>query len=313
MNKWTVIINPWAGSGLGKTEWPVVKNLLLQKGFDFKAAFTEHQAHAIDLVKEAVAHGCRHFIAMGGDGTLHEVINGAMIQNEVPASDITVGCIPVGSGNDWIKMYGIPTGHAGAIDVIAAGNTRLQDLAEVTCNAGKSTQTRYMMNIGGALFDADTVLEFTRLKVKNNGAKGKSAYIRGLINAFIKTKSCHVDLVADREPFYSGRILSVAFGIGQYSGGGLLQTPGALPDDGLLDMTVFRQSSKFRALLNIGKLFNGNILKFRRTLHTQLKTLTVNSSRPINLEIDGESVGTTPFSIRMVPAAIKVLVPGSSE
>lgn len=312
MNKWTVVINPWAGCGLGKTEWPAIKNRLLQEGFDIKAVFTEHPCHAIDIVKEAVAEGCRNFIAVGGDGTLHEVINGVMFQNIVPTSEITVGCIPVGSGNDWIKMYGIPHDYTGAIKVIAAGNRRLQDLARVTYNSGKSTDTRYMINIGGALFDGNTVLEFTRLKSKN-GSKGKGTYVRGLFSAFCKSKCVHVDMVADGKPFLSGKILSVAFGIGPYSGGGLLQTPNALPDDGLLDMTVFKQVSKFKVLLNLRRLFNGTILKFRSALSCQLKMLTVESAHPIYLEIDGESVGTTPFSIEMVPAAINVLVPAKSE
>ena len=312
MNLWTVIINPWAGCGLGKTEWPGIKKLLIQKGFEIKAFFTERPSHAIEIVKDAVKKGCRKFIAVGGDGTLHEVINGAMFQEEVPSTEITVGCIPVGSGNDWIKLYGIPSDHAGAIDVIAAGNSRLQDLALVKYKTETATDSRYMINVGGILFDGNTVMEFTRIKTEE-GSDGKKTYIRGLFNAFRKSSPCHVDMVADGKPFYSGKILSAAFGIGKYSGGGLMQTPGAEPDDGLLDMTVFKLTGKLKVICNAWRLFNGTILKFKDALHCQLKTLSLESAYPLNLEIDGENVGTTPFTIEMAPAAINVLAPAVSE
>ena len=310
MNKWMVVINPWAGSGLGKTDWPAIKNILLQKGFDIKAVFTEHQYHAIDIVKNAVAEGFRNFIAVGGDGTLHEVINGAMFQSEVPAGELTIGCIPVGSGNDWIKMYGIPHDYEGAIDIIAAGNVRRQDLAKVTTSSATASP-RYMINIGGALFDGNTIGEFTRLKLKYPEWSGKSKYILGLLKTFIKSKCRHVDITVDGQPYYSGKILSVAFGIGQYSGGGLIQTPGATPDDGLLDMTVYTGANKPRALMSMWRLLNGSIYKYRRIRHCQLRTVTITGKHPINVEVDGEEVGTTPLSIEMVPAAINVLVPAS--
>jgi len=314
MNDWMVVINPWAGSGLGKTEWPQIEGLLKQKGFNIKSVFTEHHCHAIDIVKDAVAKGYRKFIAVGGDGTLHEVINGTMFQDIVPTSELSVGCIPVGSGNDWIKMYDIPSDYSGAIDVIAQGNIQPQDLAKVTFDSGSSTDTRYMMNIGGALLDGNTVCEFTKLKIKNNGTKNSSnTYLRGIIRSFVKTKTCHVDMTVDGQPFYSGGIISVAFGIGPYSGGGLLQTPDAEPDDGLLDMTVLKRTGKLRLLFNIKRLFDGTILKFKRALHSKLTSLKIESARPINLEIDGESVGTTPFSIEMVPAAVRVFVPATSK
>ena len=115
-----VVVNPNAGNGKGKKEWNTIKSILEKYSFQYKHEFTSQKMDASKLVKKAIANGYRTVVAVGGDGTLHEIINGIMEQNSVPTNEIFVGLIPVGSGNDWGKMFGIPTDYEEAVKVLIA-------------------------------------------------------------------------------------------------------------------------------------------------------------------------------------------------
>lgn len=107
--KWFVIVNPVSGSGKGLDDFPLISKLLRDNEIVCEAVFTEHKCHATELTVSAVTAGYRHIIVVGGDGTLHEVVNGLFIQQVVTPSDVTIALISVGTGNDWIRMYGLPS------------------------------------------------------------------------------------------------------------------------------------------------------------------------------------------------------------
>ncbi|NLA50391.1 MAG: acylglycerol kinase family protein, partial [Bacteroidales bacterium] len=113
--EWFVIVNPNAGSGKGKKDWRRISDLLTGANIPFISRFTERRGQAIEYTDEAIQKGFRHFISVGGDGTLNEVVNGVFAQNKIPAGEITIGMIPVGTGNDWGRMFGIPTIYEGAV------------------------------------------------------------------------------------------------------------------------------------------------------------------------------------------------------
>ncbi|MCF0172794.1 MAG: YegS/Rv2252/BmrU family lipid kinase [Bacteroidales bacterium] len=309
---WNIIVNPWAGRGLGQRNWPAIKNLLTQAGITFNHTFTEYPGHAIELTQQAIARGERNFIAIGGDGTLHEVINGAMLQSEVPTTEITIGIIPSGSGNDWIKLYDMQGSTEDFIKYITDGQTILQDVARCDYCCDGQTGTRYMINIGGLNFDADTCLEFCRMKSKKGGADG-SFYVKSILRAMKHSRLEKCTITVDGEQFHDDETFSIALGIGKFSGGGLQQTPYALPDDGLVDMTVVGNISKFRVLCSMPKLLAGRIFDIKRVTHTQFRNATIESRMPINVEIDGEMLGTTPVTITTIPGAIRMCVPRKSH
>ena len=129
-NRWFVIVNPVAGKGLGLTDWPVISKLLRDNSIAFDFAFTEHRFHAIELSVEAVNNGYRRLIVVGGDGTLNEVVNGLFIQKAVPQTDVLLSVIAVGTGNDWVRMFGIPRTYTDSIKSIVAGHSFLQDVGK---------------------------------------------------------------------------------------------------------------------------------------------------------------------------------------
>ena len=131
-HQWFAIVNPVAGNGRGLDEFPRISKLLREQQIHCEAVFSEHKFHAVELTVEAVRRGYRRIIAVGGDGTLHEVVNGLFIQQVVPPSEVLLAVIAVGSGNDWIRMFGIPQNCADAIRAIREEHSFLQDVGVVS-------------------------------------------------------------------------------------------------------------------------------------------------------------------------------------
>ena len=147
--KWFAIVNPVAGSGRGLTDWPQISKLLRDHHIVPEYAFTERKYHAIELAVEAVNNGFRKIVVVGGDGTIHEVVNGLFIQKVVPTQDVLLSVIAVGTGNDWIRMFGIPRKYSEAIRAIVEGHSFLQDVGKISYYQSSYKQTRYMANVAG--------------------------------------------------------------------------------------------------------------------------------------------------------------------
>lgn len=306
---WMVIVNPKAGSGKGLKDWPVISNQMYNSGLRFTCVFTEHKYHAIELTVKAVTDGYRNIVAVGGDGTIHEVVNGLFIQKAVPTTDVCLAVIPTGTGNDWIRMYGIPSTYAEAVDALVKKKTVLQDVGKVDFYETRVEHTRYMANVAGLGYDAVVNLKYNNLK--DEGKYGKGLYLRSTVKTFISFSSKHFEILADGEPFYSGLVFSGAVGIGRYNGGGMLQTPKASVDDGLMDLTIIKKMSKYKVMRNFKVLFSGNIYSFPKVLFKQCRSLEIKTVPETRIEIDGEAVGTSPFRFSLVPKSIKVVVGNS--
>ena len=120
-NKWLVVVNPHAGSNKCERDWPKIKKLLDEAEFDMHIVFTERQFHAIEIVRNSVEkEGYKKILVVGGDGTLNETVNGIFKQNRFKTSEITLGLITVGTGNDWGRMYEMPESYKKQIKLLSA-------------------------------------------------------------------------------------------------------------------------------------------------------------------------------------------------
>ena len=303
---WKVIVNPNAGSGRGRKEWDEISDLLKAAGINFSSEFSQFKYNAIDIVKQAYKEGYRKFIAVGGDGTIHEVVSGIMSLNRQDP-DVLLAAIPVGTGNDWGREWGVTTDHKQAVDIIARGKSRIQDLAEVRSFKNGKENTRFMVNIGGLGFDANVCFKVDGYK--DEGKTGKSLYMRGLLRAFFGYTNKRFKIDVDGHRLYEGPVFSTAFGIGKFSGGGMMQTPEALPDDGLLEVTVIKKIPKLKVLFKIKKLYTGEIYTIKQVIHTKAREVHVESFPIAKVEVDGEAVGFCPVTVSMLPHALRIIVP----
>jgi len=305
INCWYTIVNPEAGSGKGLKDWPRIEALLNELGINFEYKITERKYHTIELTVNAVRNGFRKILVVGGDGTLNEVVNGIFIQNVCKPNDIIIGVIGVGTGNDWQRTFKLPSDYRGKILAIKEERTILQDVGKVRFFEARIQQSRYFANAAGVGFDAKVALATNRLK--ESGRKGKLLYIYSLLKTLYYHRSTMAKIAIDSHKL-DGKIFSATLGIGKYNGGGMLQLPNALPDDGLFDITVINKIRRVNVLRNIFRLYNGTILNHPKILGYQGKNITISSKPPLSLEADGESLGTSPFTFSIVPQSIRVIV-----
>lgn len=305
-SSWIAVINPNAGGGRVAREWPLLSNMLKDRGFPFEEVFTTHRYHAVELVIYSLKRGFRNFISVGGDGTLHEIVNGIFYQKEVPVSEITLAVLPTGSANDWTRMYRIPKDYDKAIETVLEGRTVMQDVARVEYSQAGVRNSRYMVNVAGVGLDANICLRCNASKDK--GKSGDLAYVKAAFKALVSRTSTPTKVVVDGRSFFSGKMFSIAFGVGKYSGGGMMQVPDAVADDGLVNVMVARKVSKIKFLLLFKQLFKGTIYRIREVSHTTASRVCVISRKPDRVEIDGEVVGTTPMNLEVLPRALRVVV-----
>ena len=304
---WKVIVSSRSGGGKARHDWPEIANLLKAKSIEFIASITDHAYHAIELAREAVLSGFRKLLVVGGDGAVHEVLNGLYSQTEVSPSEVTVGLIPVGSGNDWSRLHRIPADYGRAVDLIAEADvrTRLQDVACVHTLMDGKPYCRYMMNIGGLGFDSDVCRRFDI--AKEHGHAGDRQYLKSLLSGFLAYRPLRFRVAVDGEEFYHGTAFSVALGIGQYCGGGMRQAPDAVPDDGLINVTVVGKLSKWKFLSKVPSLFKGDIYRHKEVRHTTGRRVEISAAPYSYMEVDGEPVGITPVRIEVIPAGVQVV------
>ncbi len=305
-NRWFAIVNPVAGEGKGLTDWPTISKLLRDHQIAFDFAFSEKKFHAIELAVEAINNGYRKIIVIGGDGTIHEVVNGIFIQQQVPSTEILLAVIAVGTGNDWIRMFGIPRKYTEAIRAIVEGHSFLQDIGIVSYYKSNYPQKRYMANVAGIGFDACVNKRYNRLR--DEGKRGKWLYLWSTVKAVLRYKSTHVRVAVDDRTVADQPVYSATIGIGKFNGGGMLQTPDAVADDGLFDVTIIRKISGFGVLRNFKSLYNGKIYRNPKISLNRGRKIRVESDPEIAIEVDGEALGYSPFEFEILDRAVRVVV-----
>lgn len=321
---WFAVINGYAASKKAGVMWKKAEKLLNDKGVRFHGTRTGKAGNAAELTFDACLAGYRRFIAVGGDGTVHDVLNGIAgfvdwckaSGRNAGISDFTLGVIPMGSGNDWIKSLKIKNNISDSIDVIMRGKTVRQDVVRVSLldpsflPQEREVSVSYMVNVGGVGLDA-RVCKRVNAK-KKEGKRGRILYVTSLLDAISKRVPSNVKVLCDGREVFDGAFLSIAFGIGKYSGGGMRQTPAAVLDDGLLDMTLIPDIALGRIAREVLRLFTGTFLNVPELTVCRGKVITVlpaggGADEPV--EVDGEVIGKVPVRMEVVEDQINIVVP----
>jgi diacylglycerol kinase (ATP) len=303
-DNWFIVVNPNAGNGKGKKDWDRISGLLSKSGISFTSKFTERKGHATELAHEAASEGFRKIASVGGDGTLNEVVNGVFTQNICPPSEMTLGIIPVGTGNDWGRMFGIPLVYEGAIKVLSEFRTMPHDVGIVSYFNGDKQEKRYFINIAGLGFEALVVKKTN--KQKDKGKSSQAIYLYNLVSSLLSYKKVEAEITIDGKSTRC-RAFSINVGNGRYCGGGMRQTPDAVPDDGLLDITVIRDMTRFEIVRSLKLLYDGTILSHPLVDGYRSTNLRVTAEIPLYAEADGESLGHTPVEFSIIPAGINIV------
>lgn len=303
IEKWFVVINPTSGNGAAKKQWNPIYNELKKQQFNFDFVFTEYKKHSIVLMEKALKQGIKKFICVGGDGTLHNMVNGILSLNPSNISGIKIGIIPIGTGNDWVKTYGISSNHKKAIQTIKAAFTIKQDIGKLLIN--KNNSIVYFNNLAGIGFDGYVVKKVHKFKYL-----GFLAYLTGALLSIASYKKSTLQIKFN-DIEIKEKTLMLLMGICSYSGGGMQLTQNADPTDGLFDISHINKIAVTTLLGNIGGLFNGNITNHAlvKNFKTSKLKITVLDTQKTFIQADGELVGSGSFEAEIIPKALHFIVP----
>jgi YegS/Rv2252/BmrU family lipid kinase len=304
--KWLIIVNPNAGVRKGAKDWPLISKLLNSDGLSHLCVLTEHRNHANRLVDEFILEGYRKIVVVGGDGTMNEVVNGIFLQTHVPPSEITLGMIPVGTGNDWCRTFAIPFDYKEAIGILKKGKTFLQDVGRISYFKEHENYLRYFINIAGMGYDA-LVAKKTNLS-KEKGRGGPLTYLWFVFASLFQYKFIEAVIEVDDQQVFKGEMFSMNVGICKYNGGGMMQVPAAVPDDGLFDVTLIKKAPKWMVIRHASKLYDGTLVTLPFISTFRGTSVRIRSVGKIYLEADGESLGHSPFVYEMLPRSLNVVV-----
>jgi len=288
-----LIVNLIAGRGRCKALFPKVRAELDHRNIQYELHYTNEPQEAIDAARMGIEAGYRRIVAMGGDGTVNEVVNG------LHGADAVLGVIPAGTGNDFVRMLGIPSDPFHSLDVLEHSSERVMDL-------GRIAGDRYFINGVGIGLDAHVarrVLEMERLQ-------GAAAYLAAAIQAVFSFKAFPVSIRSDDwEADLTCLSLGVANGI--YAGGGFKLAPKADIEDSLIDIAAIGDFPKLERLVRLPQARAGKHLELSKVHYRQLSKAEISSEAKLVAHVDGEPyrLPREPFTVESVPNALRVLVP----
>jgi len=302
--RWQVILNPHAGCGKGRRDKNKIISILNHSGLSYSLQESEYAGHSFELAKDLAIGGSTHFIVAGGDGTLNETVNGIFSGNINHCDHIVIGMIPVGTGNDWIRTFGIPDHYQMAMDIILKGKTVVQDVGKIEYFGDGENTSRFFVNIAGFGFDAMVAIRANKLK--NNGISGLRVYIESFLWSYLNYSAGQTMIEIDNEKL-SVDLFSASVGIGKFNGGGMMQVPDANPVNGIFHVTIIRNLGIWGIIRNFLKLYNGSFIHDHRVSTHFGKKVQLSAVNRLPAEADGESIGTGNFNLHLLPHHLRVI------
>jgi len=288
-----VIANPVAGKGKTAEKVNRLRSLVKKKELSFKILETDGRGSGEKLARQVAAEGAGVVVAMGGDGTVREVMNG------LRGSEVPLGIIPTGTGNDIARSLGLPSRLEKAIELLRDPSVYRVDMGEE----------------GGKLFGALNVGFPVQVMEKVNSArnglfKGSSAFLVGILRALARLESFEMEIVLDGKKFQTWASMAFVMNT-EFTGGGLLPAPAASPLDGRLDLMVAGPVGRWELLKILPRAYQGRHVEHPRVSVFQGSSIEIRTDRPLSKVVDGELEGRTPIRAEAMAKEIPVVVPPS--
>jgi diacylglycerol kinase (ATP) len=297
-----IIANPRAGRGKVEARLPEIERVLTDAGFAYRIVRTTHPGHATEAARQALGGGERYLVAAGGDGTVHEVVNGMLEDGKPVAADAVLGIVAAGSGCDIVRSFSLPGDAVRASHHLAGDAVRHMDVGKVTFMSGSSEVTRYFANIAEAGLGAAVVARTGRLPRSLGSAK----YFCGFWLTLPAFRPAAVRLDADGRSF-EWRAHNVVVANCRFYGGGMQISPNSQPDDGALDVLAM-VGPKTDAFTMLPKIYKGAHLPHRNIAELRARRVRLEADPPFRIEADGEVLGTTPATFEVIDKPIRVKV-----
>lgn len=296
MKELLFIVNPVAGHGRSLRVFGRLRAVLDQvAGLRSVIWTTRGPGHAAELAEQAGLEGYERIVAVGGDGTVHEAINGLMALKPQLRERVAFGVVPAGSGNDFARNVGIPTDPGALAALLASGPASPVDIGAVNGH--------YFANVAGVGFDAEVARLANRLP---KYVPGPLTYVVSALSVLASYKNAAVRIHLDGQ-VVDRRVLLVAVGNGAGYAGGMIICPGAKMNDGRFRVVVAGDLSKLSVLTTLPKVFSGRHLDHPLVEVYDAEEVRIEAERPLAVQADGEIVAHSPTTLRLVPMALQVV------
>ncbi|HJQ68715.1 MAG TPA: diacylglycerol kinase family protein [Blastocatellia bacterium] len=310
MEETLFIINPASARGATPRSWAEAKRELERLGIRFSEQVTARAGEATDIARRALQAGAARIVAVGGDGTLSEVVNGYFDSAGAAINpEAAVGLLPSGTGSDFRRSIGIDSGRD-AIAAIASGKSRVIDAVRaVTATKEGASVTRSFINVAtfGLGGDASAFVNGWRGRMPK-WVGGRARFIAAALRALdrYKLRSVEVTLDGELQKKIESNLLVVANG--RFAGGGMMLAPNALLDDGLLDVVLTDGATRLDVIRELPRINRGSYLKNPKVKEARAREVLITTDEPMAIDIDGEMVGYTPARMSVLPAAVRFII-----
>jgi diacylglycerol kinase (ATP) len=291
-----VVVNPRAGNGRTHARWPAIRDELVRAGLTIDVAETTGPGVATSLARRAADAAWPLVVAVGGDGTVNEVINGLVSASGRPLA--TLGVIATGRGRDVCRNLGITTdpllaarGLAGAPDVVA-------DLNRAEWQGGDH---RYFVNAAGIGFDADVAA-----RSRSGWGSGTLPYLFAILTTLSRYAPRPATVELDNIVISRGAVAGVVIANGEYYGGGMRIAPGASPTDGRLNLVVLGDIGRMELIRWLPTLYTGRHVENPKVKAYVGKKVTITAPPGMPMHVDGEPVAPSPVSVSVTPGALRL-------
>ncbi len=297
---WYIICNPSSGGGIGNNKIKEILSIFDRFDILYKISTTQFAHHEEALIQKAIKLGYLNFICIGGDGTIHHMINGIMKQKYIKSNQVKLAVIPMGTGNDWVKNYNIPKAPEKAIRLLLNHKIVYQDIGKIIFT--KTKNEVYFNNAAGIGFDAFVVKNISTYK-----KWGSLAYIIAALVSFNTYSISKIKYVVDDDKRES-QIFLFALGICKYSGAGMQLTNYKNHKNGYFDLTLIKSIRLFNIITQILKLYNGKIATVKEAQCSLIKEFKIYENNFSYIQADGELVGSGTAEFNLIPNAIQFIV-----
>lgn len=297
------LVNPASANGSTGRRWPELARRAAALGLDGETVLSERPGHLTELAAQAVAGGATAIVAVGGDGTVHEVVDG--LARTDGCDRVELGVIPFGTGRDFARSLRIPRGLDDALAVARSGRVRTVDLGRATYTTGDGEAVAYFANFAGAGISG-AIADRANRTTKAFG--GRLSFIWATLAVFSRWQPTEmtVEIDGDRRQVLLLEALAMN---GDYTAGGMWVAPEASLEDGAFDVVLIGDFSKAEFATTFPKIYRGTHVSHAKVEIVRARELRVDAPSPLPIVLDGEQPGTTPVRFEIVPAALRVRVP----
>ncbi len=298
------VVNPSSANGSTGKKWGELQALIARAIPDFAQAFTQRPMHAAELARAALKEGFECVVAVGGDGTINEVVNGFFEDGKVVNPKAALGVVSRGTGGDFRKTFGWDTDFAAALKRVASGTSVPFDVGELEFR-GHDGQTgrRYFANI--CSFGVSGVVD-QEVNRTSKVLGGKLSFMLASTKALLKYEDRKVRFSVDGGPAEDVLVTTLAVANGKYFGGGMKVAPDADTGDGTFDVTIWSGYTLMDFALKQSAIYSGQHVGWKGTRLLKCKTLTAESAQEVLIDCDGEQPGKLPCKMTILPAAIQL-------